>query len=54
LKRCYSAKNAIDLPELLVVSGSISEGLPVDFYKQIAEIAKRQTLKLWLIQQVKL
>jgi 6-phosphofructokinase 2 len=33
-------------PELLVVSGSISEGLSVDFYKQIAEIAKKTNIKV--------
>lgn len=33
-------------PELLVVSGSISEGLPIDFYKQIAEIAKKTNIKV--------
>jgi 6-phosphofructokinase 2 len=33
-------------PELLVVSGSISDGLPVDFYKQIAEIAKKTNIKV--------
>lgn len=32
--------------ELLVVSGSISEGLPVDFYKQIVEIAKKANTKV--------
>lgn len=32
--------------EFLVVSGSLNEGLPVDFYKQIAEIAKKTNTKL--------
>ena len=32
--------------EFLVISGSISEGLPVDFYSQIAEIAKKQNSKV--------
>ena len=32
--------------ELLVLSGSISEGLPVEFYSQIAEIAKKRNSKV--------
>jgi 6-phosphofructokinase 2 len=32
--------------EFLVISGSISEGLPVDFHSQIAEIAKKQNSKV--------
>ncbi len=30
----------------LVISGSLNEGLPVDFYKQIAEIVKKSNVKL--------
>lgn len=30
----------------LVVSGSLNEGLPVDFYKQIAEITKKSGIRL--------
>jgi 6-phosphofructokinase 2 len=30
----------------LVISGSLNEGLPVDFYKQIAEIVKKSNIKL--------
>jgi 6-phosphofructokinase 2 len=32
--------------EYLVVSGSLNEGLPSDFYKQIAQIAKQSNIKL--------
>lgn len=32
--------------ELLVLSGSVSEGLPVEFYSQIAEIAKKRNSKV--------
>lgn len=32
--------------ELLVLSGSINEGLPTDFYKQIAQIAKEKNTKV--------
>jgi 6-phosphofructokinase 2 len=32
--------------QFLVISGSISEGFPVDFYSQIAEIAKKQNSKV--------
>jgi 6-phosphofructokinase 2 len=32
--------------ELLVLSGSINEGLPIDFYKQIAVIAKKTNTKV--------
>ena len=32
--------------EYLVVSGSLNEGLPADFYKQIAQIAKQSNIKL--------
>lgn len=32
--------------DYLVVSGSLNEGLPADFYKQIAQIAKESKIKL--------
>ena len=33
-------------PKFLVASGSLNEGLPTDFYKKIAEIAKKSNSKL--------
>ena len=32
--------------DFLVLSGSLNEGLPTDFYKQIAEIAKKSNIKV--------
>ena len=32
--------------EFLVLSGSLNDGLPIDFYKQIAEIAKKSNTKV--------
>ncbi|PWA04541.1 1-phosphofructokinase family hexose kinase [Flavobacterium psychrotolerans] len=33
-------------PKFIVASGSLNEGLPVDFYQKIAEIAKKSNAKL--------
>jgi 6-phosphofructokinase 2 len=44
-ERILEAVRQLDC-EYLVLSGSLNEGLPADFYKQIAQIAKQSNIKL--------
>jgi len=46
-KRCLEKISAFEpVPEYIVVSGSLPEGIPDDFYAQIAQIAKIRESKL--------